>query len=386
MHTTTVAARRPSVPSSQPVERVWDLGVRAFHWSLAAAVLLALASGLASSPRLADAHVIAGTVAAALIVFRLVWGFTGGTYARFKSFIYAPATTLSALKDLLTNRHREFLGHNPLGAIMVFGLLLVLTGLVVTGGLALGGVFKEGPMAPLLSFASGRTAREVHELLAYLLIGMIALHVTGVIVESRRSHQNLARAMVTGCKHSAHDAVTAPFVKARPLMAGVLTAGLLAPSALAIAHFSAEPVPGVPAAALDPVYAKECGTCHSAHHPSLAAAATWDRIIAGLEDHFGENASLDAASTSALAGYLRENAAQHWDTAAANLLVPPSAVEPLRITATAGWKRIHREIPGTTFERTKVGGRLNCSSCHSDAASGLFKPRAIAIPEETTTP
>ena len=52
-------------------------------------------------------------------------------------------------------------------------------------------------------------------------------------------------------------------------------------------------------------------------------------------------------------------------------------------TATDSWRRIHHDITDATFGRKSVGGKLNCESCHADADSGRFAPRAISIPKET---
>jgi len=104
-----------------------------------------------------------------------------------------------------------------------------------------------------------------------------------------------------------------------------------------------------------------------------------------LGDHFGDNASLDPEMTASLVRYLAANSAEHWDTLAANRLREPSAAQPLRITATDGWKRIHRDLPESVFKRKAVGGKLNCTSCHTDAESGRFSPRAIDVPKEKTT-
>jgi len=105
-----------------------------------------------------------------------------------------------------------------------------------------------------------------------------------------------------------------------------------------------------------------------------------------LGDHFGDNASLEPDANATLVSYLTANSAEHWDTQAANRLRKPSAAEPLRITATEGWKRLHRDIPDAVFRRRSVGSKLNCTSCHADAESGRFAPRAIAIPKEKATP
>jgi hypothetical protein len=131
---------------------------------------------------------------------------------------------------------------------------------------------------------------------------------------------------------------------------------------------------------------KECSACHTAYHPSLAPAATWRAVMTGLDEHFGDNASLDRTASDRLLAYLTENSAEHWDTKAANRLRTPDASQPLRITASPAWKRIHRKIPETAFSAKAVGGKINCAACHGDASSGLFAPQAIAIPQEKTTP
>lgn len=381
-----VATSPDAAASPKMVIAVWDIGVRVFHWTMVLAVAAALATGLWEEKSLLDVHIIAGTLIAALVVFRLIWGFTGSTYARFSNFVRSPLTALRQAAHLFskTEQTQHYVGHNPLGALMILALLVTLAALTITGVIVLGGVIKEGPLAPITAFATGRSVKELHEFAAYGLMALIVLHVLGVIMESVRTRENLARAMVTGIKQDDGSAVSAPVSRARPLLAGALMLGILAPSAFAIAHYSQLPALGVPTAALDATYVKECKSCHSAHHPSAAPAATWMAIMAGLEDHFGENASLDAALNAQLTDYLKANSAEHWDTAAANRLRTPAADQPLRITATDGWKRLHRNVSADDFKRKSVGGKLNCSQCHGDAESGRFAPRAIAIPEEKT--
>ena len=133
---------------------------------------------------------------------------------------------------------------------------------------------------------------------------------------------------------------------------------------------------------LDPSYAKECAACHTPHHPSLASAATWIRIMAGLTDHFGDNAELDSAQTAVLLAYLVRNSADVWDSEAANRLRDAGPSGSLRITETDGFRLLHRRIEAANFKLKAVGGKLNCAACHADAADGRFAPRSIAIPKE----
>jgi cytochrome b len=362
--------------------RVWDPALRLFHWLLAGTVAGAALTGFSGGATSLDLHIISGTAIALLLTFRVIWGFTGPDYARFRSFVPAPASFLHHARELLRGGASDYLGHNPVGSAMILALLAVLAAIIGTGVAVLGGVVKEGPLAPFLSFTAAGQVKEIHELLAFLLLGLVALHLAGVLGESWRTRENLIRAMVTGYKHAREGAVAAAAVRTRPLTAAFAFVGLTACAGAAIAYFSLMPAFGVPDKPMDTAYAKECGSCHSPHHPSVAPAATWTAIMSGLDSHFGENASLDPALTAQLSTYLADNAAEKWDTWPANRLRAVPEQNPLRITDTRGWKRLHSDLPDDVFKSKAVGGKLNCSKCHRDAEAGRFNPRAIAIPEE----
>ncbi len=365
---------------------VWDLGVRLFHWLLVATNLAALITGYFAPKRWLDVHIVFGTAVAVLIVFRLVWGFAGSKHARFASFVVGPGAVIRYLRTLLAGRAGRHIGHNPLGATMIVALLLVLGLLTATGVIALGGALKQGPFAPFTSFATGSGAKEIHEALALGLLGLVLLHIAGVIIESFRTRENLVQSMLTGRKKIAASCAADSTKPGHPRLAAAVLTFIAIGTVPWIIHFNRLAGLGVPTAPLDPVYAKECGACHSVYHPSLASAETWRAVIAGLDDHFGDNASLDGPVAGRLLNDLIANSAEHWDTKAAKSFSIPDATQPLRITASSAWKLAHRSIPETTFGAKAVGGKFNCAACHSDASRGRFAPQAIAIPKERTTP
>ena len=372
-------------PKIEPTEArrimVWDCCVRICHWLLVAAVAVAAGTGLAGSRQTLDIHVVAGALIAALIVLRSIWGFLGTTYARFRSFVPRPGQLSHHLGDVLRGKAPAHVGHNPLGGAMIVALLVTLTALTATGVIVLGGAIKEGPLASVTTYELGAALRRWHGWLAYGVLGLIALHVAGVAAESVRTSESLVGAMITGRKNERADAVGARPTRAWPATALLLSALTIGGSTAAIVDLSARPALGVPTGALDATYAKECGACHTPHHPSLAPSATWAGVMAGLDDHFGDNASLTADIAAQLATYLRANAAERWDSPAARQLATPAASEPLRITATAGWQRIHGNVDEAAFAGRIVGGKVNCANCHRDAASGRFAPRAISVPD-----
>jgi hypothetical protein len=221
----------------------------------------------------------------------------------------------------------------------------------------------------------------VHELLAIALLVLVSLHLAGVVFESRRSHQNLALSMVTGWKR---NVVANPADLLRPRRGRALVAiGLVAIAAsLSAWWLLTREAAGVPRIAINAELQKNCGDCHFAFHPTLLPAESWRLLMAGLDDHFGEDASLPDDVTSRIASYLVTNAAEVSDTLPANVFRRVDPVRPFEITAAPFWLATHRNIDATLFTSKPVGARQNCAACHGDAASGLFAPQLITIPKE----
>lgn len=378
----------PAKQSATNGRLVWDRVVRLFHWLLVVCVAGALLTGFLGGAATYMLHIVFGTAVAALIVVRVIWGFTGTAHARFRDFVAPPFAIARYVAELLRARAAVHAGHNPLGGLMILGLLGVLLALVATGIVALGGAAKDGPLASVTSYATGTALAGLHRLLAFGLLAMIALHVAGVLLESWRTRENLVRAMITGRKQHVPERAAGAGESgreagvARPGLAAAISVGLAAVSIPAIAVASRWPALGVPVVPVDAVFAKECGSCHTAHHPSLAPAETWRVVMAGLANHFGETATSGPDVERRVAAWLDENAAEKWDTAASNLLRRPSAREPLRITATDGWMHIHRDVADAVFASKPVAGKVNCGNCHGDAEAGIFSRRQITIPTE----
>lgn len=384
MNIASYQTRPPKTPAdaAKADVEVWDTAVRVFHWSLVATLSVALVTGLLLLPTWITLHLVAGTTAAALVVARVVWGLWGPGAARFASFVSGPRALLAHCRKLAAGTAQRHLGHNPLGGAMIVAMFVVVILLALTGVVAEGGALKSGPLAFMTTFEVGWTVRGIHQLIAYILLGMIVLHLGGVVFESRRSHENLVRAMVDGSKPTRPGDIAPQRAVAHPVLAGIVAAPLLLAAAGVIYALAQRPGLGVPREPRDPVYVSECGACHIAYHPSLAPAATWSAIMSDLTHHFGDNAALDAATSDRIRKYLLTHSAEHYDTLPANRLRRTDPADPLRITTTPFWLRRHRHIPDSVFASKQVVARSNCAACHEDAASGLFAPTAIEIPED----
>jgi len=371
-----VAGLRPSTVY------VWDLPTRLFHWLLVLSVTVGFLTGFIAPEWWMGVHKWAGYTVVGLILFRVVWGLFGSEYSRFGGMAGATRHLGNHVRGLLMVRPTHFLGHNPLGVVMILALAVVLIGLTSTGLLVLGGEEKQGPLAGIADYAIGNSAKTIHWILALALLAMIIGHIVGVIGESLLQRENLVRAMVTGQKRLPPDVRAPKFHGGYPLAAAATVAVIAGPLAVILSHLATLPPTGLRAFTDNPAYQKECGACHDAFHPSLLPADSWRQVMAGLDDHFGEDASLDPAMAQSIAQWFSANAAETWDTEAANRFRTLAADQPLRITSTPYWVTKHEEVPDAVFQRKSVGSKVNCIACHRDASTGLFDDAAINVPKE----
>ena len=118
---------------------------------------------------------------------------------------------------------------------------------------------------------------------------------------------------------------------------------------------------------------QECGSCHLAFPPGLLPAASWRKMMTGLDTHFGTDASLTPAQTSEITTFLVKNESNRWSANTA----------PLRITESAWFKSNHneREVAPAIWKRASVKSPSNCVACHAGADKGNFDEHSIKIPK-----
>lgn len=166
---------------------VWDVPTRVFHW------LLVLSFGgaflTAESERYRDIHVLLGYTSLGLIGFRLLWGFVGTRYARFRSFLFTPGEVVAYVRSLLGGKPGHYVGHNPAGSVAIW--LLLGLGIVTAASGAL--LFRD---------IGGEALEEVHEFVPNAMLAVVLVHIAGVVVSSFMHRENLVRSMVTGFKNA----------------------------------------------------------------------------------------------------------------------------------------------------------------------------------------
>ncbi len=127
----------------------------------------------------------------------------------------------------------------------------------------------------------------------------------------------------------------------------------------------------------------ECASCHMAYPPGLLPQRSWQKLMAGLNKHFGADASLDAASLTGITEYLVKNGAEQNTSRRSSRFLQSIAPgeTPLRISETSYFEREHRKVTPETWKLPKVGSKANCNVCHSDAESGEFSGRYVKVPQ-----
>jgi len=125
-----------------------------------------------------------------------------------------------------------------------------------------------------------------------------------------------------------------------------------------------------------------CGRCHVAFDPYFLPLAAWERVLAGLPDHFGAVVALEAAELVQLRGWVGRKAADAGRSvigAEVMRRLAPSD-RPRRVTETRWFRHRHHRIPRATWTRPAIGSAANCVACHLDADRGIFSARSVFVP------
>jgi cytochrome b len=185
--------------------RVWDLPTRLFHWALAACVMGSVVSAKVGGNAMAW-HFRLGYVVLTLLVFRLLWGVVGGRWSRFTNFIYSPRTFLRYLRGDRPAQTFWDVGHNPLGALSVFGLLAILLAQVATGLVADDEIANTGPLIRFVSGSVTSLATRWHTGYGqWIILTLVGLHVLAISVYYFKKKQNLVLPMLSGDKQVSGD-------------------------------------------------------------------------------------------------------------------------------------------------------------------------------------
>lgn len=178
--------------------RVWDLPTRVFHWSLVLCFVGLVVTGELAGEAMVW-HFRLGYCVLTLLLFRLMWGWVGGHWSRFATFVASPRTILRYLRGILSPEHS--VGHNPLGSLSVLALLFFALLQVSTGLFSDDEIATAGPLAKMAASHWVSTATFYHTQVGKLiLIFLVMLHIAAILFYWLKKGNNLVPAMLHGDK------------------------------------------------------------------------------------------------------------------------------------------------------------------------------------------
>jgi cytochrome b len=203
---------------SRPAVRVWDVPVRLVHWATVIAVALSWWTG--ETGRL-EWHRWSGYALLGLVTFRIYWGFFGSSTARFRQFVRGPR----AVAGYLRGAWNVAAGHNPLGALSVLALIVLLLAQVMLGLFAVDvdGI-ESGPLSLYVSFETGRLAAEWHEAVFNVLLALTALHIVAIAWYRVVKKERLVEAMIHGTRAYPQDVPPVQHASLLRLVLGIVLA------------------------------------------------------------------------------------------------------------------------------------------------------------------
>ncbi len=217
--------------------RRWDPIVKLTHWGVVSAVV----GNAIVTEEGSGWHIWVGYGLAALLALRLLWGFIGPAEARFSAFPPSPGRAIAHLGEISRGEVTRHRSHNPLGALMAYAIWATLL-VISASGIAMAGPPPADPSAVRGERGEARgeeggneeheaaathipaaigslliapahaddgeeegeggegeeLLEEVHEVAVNLLYVLIALHLAGVVFETRRSGHQIVGAMIPG--------------------------------------------------------------------------------------------------------------------------------------------------------------------------------------------
>jgi len=176
--------------NSDQTIKVWDILVRISHWLLVASVAAAWFTRHGGGVW----HEYIGYVALALVIIRVCWGFVGTRYARFSHFLRGPAYSIKYIRSVINRTAKRYVGHNPLAAWMSVSLLVIVFL-----------VSASGWLYTTDAYWGVEWVEDLHEMLTFILLGLVALHVLGLIHTSFHIKENLVMSMFHGRKRIAQE-------------------------------------------------------------------------------------------------------------------------------------------------------------------------------------
>jgi cytochrome b len=356
---------------------VWPIGTRIIHWMMALSFTTAFIT--AFYEHMLHDHVALGFIFLTIIIYRIIWGIIGPQYATFNTFKLRPSQLKHYFVEKVQNRWRKIpAGHNPASSWFTVSALTVGTVIVVSGLLLYG--IQEGK--GLFRFLNSDYAQYmgilawVHKYASYLFAAWVFIHIAGVMVEQFWHKTGMVFAMITGYKRT-EGADT----KVKPTLSFFAYSMIL----IAIGTYffivssnynflTLQKYTNIDYEEIHPVFYNECGDCHKVYPPHLLPKRSWQKIMAGLDNHRGKEiteANITKSQQASILEFLTQNAAETSKReAAVKVMHSLGERRPKAITKTPYWRETHKDIPKSVYKQKEIKDKSNCIACHKDFEHG----------------
>jgi cytochrome b len=356
---------------------VWPISTRLIHWMMAFSFTAAFATSFYE--HLLHEHVALGFIFMIIIVYRIIWGIIGPRYATFNTFKLKPSELKHYFVEKIENRWRKIpAGHNPASSWYTVWAIFVGT-IIAVSGLLLYGIQEAKGIFRFLN--DGYThyiylLEWVHRYGSYLFFAWVVIHITGVLIEQFWHRTGMVFAMVTGYKKTeGEDTEVKPLLSFFAYMMLLLAIGAYFFITSSNYNFlTLQKYTNIDYKQEHPLFYEKCGDCHKIYPPYLLPEKSWQRVMGGLGNHFGEEiteANITRSQRASILAFLRENAAEHSRREAAiKVMDSLGDLRPKAITKTPYWRETHKDIPRSVFQEEKIKDRSNCIACHKDFDKG----------------
>ena len=350
---------------------IWSFATRFSHLALILSFVLAYV--FSKFDDLIYFHAAFGVIFGAAVVFRIVWGFIGTKYSKFSDFKFKGL--ISYFGSFLGKKER-FIGHNPASSIAIT-IILAIGFVCVLSGLVLYGVDKNSGIFAFLydSYAKFKFSKSIHELLANTLLFVAIIHICGALIDKFIHKNDSINSMITGYKLTQND----ESIRANLTQKIFCFVWILAIIVTFLYIFNKDNFIlksrdlHVNYRAQNAVFAKECGSCHMIYAPFLLPKKSWEIMMANLEDHFGDDASVDEETNKEILNFLISNSAeQQGNNTAFNILKYAKNDQNIAITQNEYWIQKHRKIDEKIFLKSDIKSKANCAACHKGIENGVI--------------
>ncbi|MFT7880144.1 MAG: cytochrome b/b6 domain-containing protein [Sulfurimonas sp.] len=365
---------------------IWPLFNRVLH--IALILFFGISFILGDMDELLDYHAIFGILFALLFVIRIIWGFIGPKYSKFQDFNFNRSDLKAYLLSPLSHV-KEYIGHNPASSYAIIAMMILGVFTALTGMLAYGIEKNHGIFSFLHSdfFKQMEIFEEMHEISANLLLGVIGIHAAGSLIDRFIKKGDAIDAMINGYKTlSSHIEIKMNIFQKMFALASVLMFIFAFYYMLSTKNDNimiASAYQQQDYAMIHPEFENECGSCHITYPPYLLPKRSWVAMMQDLENHFGDDASIDNKTNLSILAFLKANSAEN-STHEAAFKILKSLKEndsTIAITQTPYWKSRHKHVDKEIFLSQDVKSRANCSACHQNIEYGLIENRLIKVPE-----